>query len=137
MEVSTRTKYNSKFCDKCDNLMVVTTEASTGRSFYRCRMHPDHPEHRQPIHGTDRIVVVVRTYGDGHEQLGRGAQNEGDAAPDYDTMMLLSDPTLARIKIQCPKADCECQSAVSTKVNASALVFRYVCEECNHSWTNK
>ena len=132
MEVNTRTTYNSKFCKECDNLMMVSTGAD-GESFYRCRMHPDH---RELISYTDRIVVVVRTYGDGHEQLGRGAQDSDEASASY-TKMLLSDPTLAQIRIQCPSRKCNCQSAVATKVNASALVFRYVCVKCGNSWTNK
>lgn len=140
-EVHTTTTYESKFCEKCQNLMYIRTQPD-GRSTYVCRFDPTHVEtdagqtESSSRHFDKRIVAVVRTYG-ADAARGAGMETSG-SAPDPDARDLLEDPTLPRIQFRCKYAGvCDGDMVVATRVNEQALLFKYVCMTCSRSWLNK
>jgi DNA-directed RNA polymerase subunit M/transcription elongation factor TFIIS len=148
----TTTVFNSEFCARCHNLMLVET-ADGGRSQFRCRAC----KHTVAIRGSlgraerrnataasavdepssqprviDRIVMLVRNY----QGAGTGAGAADGSAFTRNPDLVLSDVSLPRIELRCPR--CATMRCVAyMKIDKSTMTNRYVCSSCKHSWTNR
>ena len=108
------TLYKSVFCDDCGNLMMVSTQPD-GSSIFRCRAVPQHTQEIE----ADRVVMVVRRY--------REHADAGDTSSIPNSVML-SDPTLPRVRMRCEKCKPSAQSVVYAKIDAKRMVYQYMHE---------
>lgn len=131
MDVVTTTEYASKFCDSCDNLMFVQSQAD--RSVYKCRNKAC--SHTEEIGSDTRVVAVVRTYGTKARCIGDTERSPDGEDPESDEM--LQNPTLPHIAIKCPAPSCDGAEAVVKRVDHTNMVFKYVCVKCRRSWMNR
>ena len=126
--------YTSQFCDECHSMMVIHT-AADGSSKFRCRMHPNLPNHTKDFKNydenksIDRVMVLVRNY------------DYISNAPIENVDLIKNDPTLPKIKMTC--SECkkngrkkEDYDVVYTRLNKANLQYQYCCTTCSHSWTN-
>jgi DNA-directed RNA polymerase subunit M/transcription elongation factor TFIIS len=116
------TIFDSKFCKKCNSLLLVNTDIN-GKGMFKCRTDPAHTEQIGP----KRVVMLVRQY---NEKIIPALNSRIE--------ILLNDVTLPRIKMPCAYCKAEGKTnefVIYTKIDNNDLSFQYLCSN-KHTWTN-
>ena len=117
------TRYDSTFCERCEDLMLIQTDVESGKSAYKCPTCGS----TAPM-AAGRVVGLRRNY--------HGTKLDDDFT-DEAKQAMLTDPTLPTMHRQCIDKNCQSQYVVYTRIDRETLRYRYVCSKGDHTWTTQ
>jgi DNA-directed RNA polymerase II subunit RPB9 len=113
-----------QFCSECDNLLFLYEDGETNKLYYGCKACGNIKDNSETcIYNNDFKIDISKTI----------SQNK----------YLKEDITLPSIKdninIKCPNEECgnEGESKILyVKYDTNSMKYLYICNHCNHKWTN-